>query len=1531
MRLVVLSYRLTKIKGVLVSVGICALTNATMFMGPVAGAAGIVLALSSAARAVPPTGCNAGNANGTITSSTGTALLWTAPTVCTVAAGTIAMSNGDALTASGSDLVHQALANNGYLHASLTGTVLSAATISGFSNLVNVGSIDNVAGATIQGDYLPGTMAPPLSPAFRPFFVNPSGLSGAGNSFTIYGVDNQLGATIGSLSNEGQILSTVVSGIGPNTVSDGILVGLDNDGVITGSLSNSGTISASFNIGAGVSSTSNVLSAAGIINSNQIGALTNSGLITGGTVGLFNQGTIGTFSNSAGAVLSATNASNATALHNTGYIGAVTNAGWVQGPAALVNSGTLVSFSNAATGIVAATAGDAISNVGGSIGTLSNAGIIQTTNTAANGGGFVAIRNDPGSTIGLLSNTGTIISDATGSMIGNLNETALLNIGVIGTLTNSGLISGTIIGAGITNYGSISLLSNLATGSIAGTIGGTYGIVNTGGEGGGIIEMLINAGLINGTHTGLYNSGTIGTLTNSGKISGAYNGIEDAGLITALDNSGSIGGQYDAIHVGGAIGTLVNGGTIGAVHTGLGNYGQVSSLTNHGAISGGNDYGIFDDQFGSIGSVTNTGTITGGNTGVLNNGVITALVNSGTISGVAVDGIVNVGAEGGPATIGAITNSGVIAGLSAGIYNGSTIGTLMNALAGTIRGGVTGIDNDALIGTLTNAGTIAGAAGAGLRSQGMLGLVTNTGHITGSTAGVWNGHETLGTLTNSGTIEATGALGDGVYNSGSIASLTNSGLIHGAGSGVYNHAAQAPTLQPETPPLGLPPASAIESLSNSSTGTISGAATGLYNASRFGTVSNAGLISGGSKVGIQNLGSLGTLTSSGLISGAVGVANSGGSIGSLDNSGTINGTLSDGVSADGTIGAMTNEGTLTGAVNALHIDSSGSVAALANTGLISAPTAIDVAAGGSLGPLANAGTVAGSIVNASTHDLSISGGTGSVFGTLTGYGGGLAAGDIGQITNTVSNVAFTSGNVLLNDHVSVGTGTVTNAALLQVDNPINIKGNYLQSVAGTLSVGVASVSDHGELDVSSAATVDAGGHVALSRLGGFRFAAGESFTLIEAASATYNAAGMTALAAGFDGGYSISEVQIGAETDLVVCLTNAVTPNCDPKKAPTYSLATTQNAIIANNAIGNYTGDNAALKNLANAVLALGTSPAANRAGNQLLADPHNNGTGLAMQPSLDVLNVVTGHADSTRFAANRGESGVSTGESGPGFATWGEAFGGGSHQSEDGQFSGYSMSSEGIVAGGDALIADSDTRVGGVFSYTHADLHDHGDRAGDTLALDSYGMLGYASYLGPRAYADLLGGVLFDQFDTVRVVDITGFNGVATGTHDGTQYVVKAAGGYRLPMSASPGTTFTPLWGLTYSHLNQDGYTESGGNGAALRVAREGDNSLKGELGFKLEKSFALAHGDVVPELRVLYRHEFDSGALLQTASFAADASATAFSTFDARPIENSGLASIGVNLLGNDGVTVTLKYTAEIATGYVSQGGSLRVRWAF
>jgi outer membrane autotransporter protein len=311
---------------------------------------------------------------------------------------------------------------------------------------------------------------------------------------------------------------------------------------------------------------------------------------------------------------------------------------------------------------------------------------------------------------------------------------------------------------------------------------------------------------------------------------------------------------------------------------------------------------------------------------------------------------------------------------------------------------------------------------------------------------------------------------------------------------------------------------------------------------------------------------------------------------------------------------------------------------------------------------------------------------------------------------------------------------------------------------------------------------------------------------------------------------------------------------------------------------------------------------------------------------------VVTGHADGARLAMNGEERGISTGESAGGFTSWGEAFGGAGHQNGQGQFGGYTMTSEGLVAGGDLPLADSGVRVGGVFTFTNAGLHGQGDRTGDSTGLNAYGLLGYASYLGNRAYADVVAGAMFDRFGTRRVVDFTGVSGAVTGTHDGVQYVARADGGipFNLGASKSP-TTLAPVWGLTLSHLNQSGYTETGDREIALDVRSEASTSVKGEAGFKLEHSFETSSGMVVPELRAVYRHEFDTSLQFQTASFAADETNSVFGTQNMQPNINSMVYSAGATLLGRRDMAVTLKYTVETANGFLNQTGALRVRWAF
>ena len=136
--------------------------------------------------------------------------------------------------------------------------------------------------------------------------------------------------------------------------------------------------------------------------------------------------------------------------------------------------------------------------------------------------------------------------------------------------------------------------------------------------------------------------------------------------------------------------------------------------------------------------------------------------------------------------------------------------------------------------------------------------------------------------------------------------------------------------------------------------------------------------------------------------------------------------------------------------------------------------------------------------------------------------------------------------------------------------------------------------------------------------------------------------------------------------------------------------------------------------------------------------------------------------------------------------------------------------------------------------------------------------------------------------------------------------------------------STITPIAGLTYSRLRQNGYTETGGNGAALNVGASASSSLKSELGIRLERSFMTAYGEVVPSAQLGWRHEYQNTRLQSTASFVADsAGATGFTKQGAKPVSDTGVLSERASLLRGKNLSLSGRYVLEAGLGYVSQGG--------
>ncbi|WP_102662362.1 autotransporter domain-containing protein [Herbaspirillum sp. BH-1] len=556
---------------------------------------------------------------------------------------------------------------------------------------------------------------------------------------------------------------------------------------------------------------------------------------------------------------------------------------------------------------------------------------------------------------------------------------------------------------------------------------------------------------------------------------------------------------------------------------------------------------------------------------------------------------------------------------------------------------------------------------------------------------------------------------------------------------------------------------------------------------------------------------------------------------------------------------------------------------------------------------------------------------GSIAGPVTVQSGATLGG-----SGTVGATALDAGAFLAPGDNGVGNLTVT--------------GSYHQSAGATLVVGVTSAAQsaglsgdtgYGRLVVTGNTVMDSGAQITLKPLS-YNFAAGQRFLVVQTSgSATYNASTLNYSATGFTGSVTGSVNTSGGFNNLVVSLAASDTPGSGSGGAggsggsggastPSRpSFATNGNAISALNGLYNYGGVNVQLLNVFNPALAINDTASANRVGEQLnptaVQQAAARGTDAATNA---VLNVTSGHLDGLRLA-QAGTSGVATGESTLAPALWGQFFGGGATQDDRDGVSGYHSNYRGLLIGGD-LQATESWRAGGLFSYAKTNVGNDGNNTGSSASINSYGLTAYAGYDGKPWYVNVMAGLAQQQYSTVRAVGFTGFYGVANGSFNGLQSTASVQAGYPLVMTND--VTLTPLAGLTYSKLRQNGYTESGGNGAALTVQAATTTSLKSDLGAKLERKLDTSYGELTPYVQMRWRHEFQDSRLNTAASFAADPSgSTSFTTVGATPVRNTGIMVLGATLARSKNLSLVANYTLEAGQGYHSQTADVRLRWQY
>jgi hypothetical protein len=824
------------------------------------------------------------------------------------------------------------------------------------------GTVTNVSGGTITGGFyavyirtVPGTV------------INAGDIVGgteAGLKLANGGlVINESGGTI---SNRSGYDSAVYFGGGPGSVTNaagGTIVGAGDGINLVGTAEtvvNGGVVQGArddgvyFEGGGSVTSVSGGTIAGprdGILFKGGFGSVSNAGTILG--VGA--SGNAGLSMAQAGYV---TNASTGTivgtkyGIESTGAsAGTVVNAGLIQG-----NNSTGVYLrhggytGNQGTGTIAGGAFGVL--VVGGTGTVVNAGTIagtsgggiyfQQSGYVSNASGGMILGHTGGgvdfSGAGTVVNAGTIagtsgggiyfqqsgyVSNASGGMI--LGHTGGVDFSGAGTVVNAGTIAGTSNG-GI-YFQQSGYVSNASGGVILGHTGG----VDFGGA-----ASLVNAGsIISYAEYGVGLLGGYVSNQSTGTIVAYSVGVRATGDATVFNqgeivqNATNVTANYEAVElVGSASLTNASGGTITADVTGV--YIQANTTIvnlSGGTISGGR-YGIKAVAGGAMippvashATIDNQGLISNGSSG----GLIGVYLETGTSLTNAATGTIS-GYRYGVALGSALTvvNAGAIyaTGISSVSYAGVVLrfgGTVTNTTTGTISGSFYGVRarNAAVVATVVNMGTIRGVVRDGVYLAGG-GYLTNatTGTITGGGSGVDTG--AIATVVNAGTITggdlgvflsvggyltnaATGTISGyeyGVSNLG-IATVINAGVIDSTGT--YAGALHAG--------IGLGDGGTV---TNTTTGTISGDSYGVVAYSATATVVNMGTILASRNYGVYfAAGGYLTNATMGTIIGGAGGFKDGGATATIVNSGYIAGLGGVGVYL-GAGGTVINAGTISG-------------------------------------------------------------------------------------------------------------------------------------------------------------------------------------------------------------------------------------------------------------------------------------------------------------------------------------------------------------------------------------------------------------------------------------------------------------------------------------------------------------------------------------------------------------------------------------------------------------------------------------------
>ncbi len=260
-----------------------------------------------------------------------------------------------------------------------------------------------------------------------------------------------------------------------------------------------------------------------------------------------------------------------------------------------------------------------------------------------------------------------------------------------------------------------------------------------------------------------------------------------------------------------------------------------------------------------------------------------------------------------------------------------------------------------------------------------------------------------------------------------------------------------------------------------------------------------------------------------------------------------------------------------------------------------------------------------------------------------------------------------------------------------------------------------------------------------------------------------------------------------------------------------------------------------------------------------------------------------------------------------PNLTFWTQGFGSWGHTGSDGNAAALSSTYGGFFVGLDALFAN-DVRAGIVGGYVRSDLDV--DARLSSAGIDS-GQFG--AYAGWRVGGfNLRGGAsyTFDNIDVSRTILFPGFIDRTSAHLNGNVGQAFGEIGYGM---AFGNVAVEPLAGLTYVHIHDGSFVESGGV-AALAGASANEDIGYSTLGARVATILPLANGTLlVPHLLAQWQHAFND--IVPVEALAFQSGGAAFTVAGVPIARDAAYVEAGLNWFVTPQIRFDVTYQGKFA----------------